>query len=94
MAVNSLTFKGVEGDERIHLSAFNGSSWTQPQALRGANSSTGPALVVFNGELNMTWKGAAGDQKLFFASFDGTNWTEPRAIPNANSSADPALTRR
>jgi hypothetical protein len=92
VALNVLTFKGVEGDERIHISRFNGSSWTRPQALRGANSSAGPALAVFDGQLITTWKGAAGDQKLFFSSFDGNTWTTPREIPNANSSADPALT--
>jgi len=88
---------GDEGDQRIHSAGFDGTSWTAPRDLGSlfpfANSSHGPALAVWDGQIQMAWRGVEGNQPIWWANFDGTSWTTPATIPGANSSHGPALVR-
>ena len=87
MAVNFLAFKGAEGDQRIFLSTFDGNSWTGLSPLDGANSSHGPALAVFNGQLHMVWRGMEGDQRLFQARVGGRAWSKNRSLSPVRTAA-------
>ncbi|WP_157430349.1 hypothetical protein [Actinomadura macra] len=41
-----MTWKGVDGDQRILFSRRSGVTWTPPQSIPGANTSFRPALAT------------------------------------------------
>jgi hypothetical protein len=86
-----MAWKGVEGDDSLWYTTFNGSSWAPQQQIPNVWSSVGPSLAVFNGKLYMAWKGVVGDQSLWWTTFDGTNWAPQQQIPNVWSSVGPSL---
>jgi hypothetical protein len=77
----------------IYWSGFDGINltWTNPQYVENAFTSSSPVLTPGYGAFYMAWKGADADQRLFVStSTDGTNWSTPQTIPG-NSSDGPAL---
>lgn len=83
-------WKGIEGDERLFFSRFDGAEWT-PVGLLPGGSSDGPALSVYRGLLFAAWKGISGDDRLFFSIYNGAEWTQQRIVHTVASSAGPAL---
>jgi hypothetical protein len=88
-----LTWKGVDGDEQIWWSTFDGGTWSGPQVVPGALSTVGPALAPYAGVF-MAWKGGSGDQRIWWNSFYGGRWSGAQVVPTANTGFGPALTVR
>ena len=86
-----MVWKGMERDDRVFYSFFNGKNWAPQKQVRGIGSSTGAALAVFNKELFMAWKGVLGDERIFWTTFDGTTWAPQQVIPGMGSSTGPRL---
>ena len=86
-----MVWKGIERDDRVFFSSFNGSSWAPQQQVPGIGSSTGTALAVFNGKLFMAWKGILSDQRIFYSSFDGAHWAPQQAVAGIATSTGPRL---
>lgn len=79
-----MAWKGMEGDQRIWYSFFDGSKWAAEQAVPGVSTSVGPCITTFNGELHMAWKGMYGDQRIWFSHFDGVRWRCNRSYRGGN----------
>ncbi len=86
-----MSWKGIEGDQGIWFSSFDGNNWVGQQNVTGVGTSIGPSLAVFNGRLFMAWKGIEGDQGIWFSSFDGNNWAPQRHIDGVGTSFRPSL---
>jgi hypothetical protein len=86
-----MAWKGIERDDRIFYTAFNGTSWAAQTLIPGIATSSGVALAVFNGKLYMAWKGMLADQGIYWASFDGSNWTAQSQLSGVGTSTGPRL---
>ena len=86
-----MAWKGLEFDERLFFSSYNGTSWAAQQQIPGVWSSTGPALAVFQNKLYMAWKGMGNDQSMWWTSFNGATWAAQQQIPGVASSTGPRL---
>jgi hypothetical protein len=86
-----MVWKGMERDDRVFYSSFNGTSWTPQQMVPGIGSSTGVALAVYAGKLYMAWKGILTDQGIYFTHFDGTAWAPQQLVSGIGSSVGPRL---
>jgi len=86
-----MVWKGMENDDRVFMSSFNGTSWTPQQMIPGIGSSTGVALAVYAGKLYMAWKGLLGDQGIYYSSFNGTSWAPQQLVAGIGSSLGPRL---
>jgi len=86
-----MVWKGMERDDRVFMSAFNGSSWTPQQQIPGIGSSSGVALAAYGGKLYMAWKGILGDQGIYYSSFNGTSWAPQQLVAGIGSSVGPRL---
>lgn len=84
-------WKGMERDDRVFYSSFNGTSWTPQQQVPGIGSSTGVALAVYGGKLFMAWKGVLTDQRIFYTAFDGTSWAPQQLVNGIGTSVGPRL---
>lgn len=60
-------WRGVEGDERMFWSMFDGHSWSPQQEGVGGGSAVRPALAAFRGKLYAAWKGVRGDDRMFWS---------------------------
>jgi hypothetical protein len=86
-----MVWKGMERDDRVFFSSFDGTSWTPQQQVTGIGSSTGVALTVYDGKLYMAWKGILGDQGIYYTHFDGKIWAPQQLVPGIGSSVGPRL---
>jgi len=86
-----MAWKGIERDERIFYSNFDGTSWGAQQLLPGIATSSGAALTVFNGKLYMAWKGMLADQGIYWSLFDGTSWASQKLVAGVGTSTGPRL---
>lgn len=86
-----MAWKGMERDDRVFFSSFNGSSWAPQQQVPGIGSSSGVSLAVYGGKLYMAWKGILSDQTMWYSSFNGTSWAPQQLIPGVWSSVGPRL---
>jgi hypothetical protein len=82
-----MAWKGVEGDQRIWYSKFDGNNWSSPTPVAGANTSNQPSLESLASNLIMVWKGVEGDQRIWYSKFDGNNWSSPRNIVTQTAGA-------
>jgi hypothetical protein len=91
-----MTWKGVEGDQRIFYSVYDyaTNSWSPVTNIEGANTNHYPSLASMVTRVLMTWKGVEGDQRIFYSVYDyATNsWSPGAPIEGANTSTDPSLT--
>lgn len=70
-----MAWKGIQGDEGIYWTTFDGSNWAPQQKVGGVGTSVGPALAPgFDRLLYMAWKGIVGDEGIYWSTFNGTNW--------------------
>jgi len=86
-----MAWKGIEHDQRIFWSNFDGSTWAAQQFVAGVGTSCGPSLAVFNGQLYMAWKGINADQGIYYSSFNGTSWAPQQLVPGVWTSTGPSL---
>jgi subtilase family serine protease len=86
-----MAWKGIERDDRIFYSSFNGTTWTPQQMIPGIGSSSGVSLAVYAGKLYMAWKGVLGDQGIWYSSFNGTTWAPQQLVPGIGTSVGPRL---
>jgi hypothetical protein len=91
-----MTWKGVEGDQRIFYSVYDSTSnsWTPVTPIEGANTSHNPSVVSMVTRALMTWKGIEGDQRIFYSVYDyaSNSWTPGRHVEGANTSTGTSLT--
>lgn len=86
-----MVWKGIERDDRVFYSSFNGTSWAAQQQVPGIGSSTGVALAVYGGKLYMAWKGILTDQGIYYTHFDGSTWAPQQLVGGIGSSVGPRL---
>lgn len=86
-----MVWKGMERDDRVWFSTFNGSTWSPQQQVPGIGSSTGVALAVYNNKLFMAWKGILSDQGIYWTTFDGTTWAPQQLVPGVGTSTGPSI---
>jgi hypothetical protein len=86
-----MVWKGIERDDRVFFSSFNGTTWTPQQLIPGIGSSSGVSLAVYGGKLYMAWKGVLGDQGIWVSSFNGTTWAPQQLVPGIGTSVGPRL---
>ena len=86
-----MAWKGIERDDRVFFSSFNGTAWAPQQQVPGIGSSTGVSLAVYAGKLYMAWKGVLGDQGIWYSSFNGTSWAPQQLVAGIGSSVGPRL---
>ncbi|WP_314254223.1 matrixin family metalloprotease [Streptomyces kutzneri] len=63
-----LAWKGIEGDQRIFFSLFDGNKFTGQIFIDGAGTSHGPAVCQIRGSAHLAWKGVDGDNGIFWSS--------------------------
>jgi hypothetical protein len=84
-------WKGVTGDDRLWWSEFiDGRYWTEQREV-GGNSSAGPAVAVFGGNMWIAWKGKGSDERLFSVQVDNGLWYGQEQIPGFGSTTGPSL---
>jgi kumamolisin len=86
-----MAWKGIEHDQRIFWSSFDGAHWTSQQSVPNVATSSGVSLAVFNGKLYMAWKGMNADEGLWWSSFNGSSWAPQQEVPGVASSTGPSL---
>ena len=84
-------WKGVDSDQRMFWSSFDGTSWAPQQVGIGGGTSEGPSLAVFQNRLYAAWKGVGGDQRMFWSSFDGNSWAPQQVGIGGGTSVGPSL---
>lgn len=62
-----LTWKGVEGDQQIWFSLFDGNEFSGQTAVAGVGTSVGPAVADMGGRSFMAWKGVDGDSNIYWS---------------------------
>ena len=86
-----MAWKGMERDDRIFYSGFNGVSWAPQQLIPNIATSSGVALASFNGKLYMAWKGMLADQGIYWSSFNGVSWAPQQLVTGVGTSTGPRL---
>jgi hypothetical protein len=91
-----MAWKGMEFDDTIWWSTFDGTNWAPQRRVPSVLTSSGVALAEFNGRLFMAWKGsfegaAPFDERIFWTTFDGKSWAPQRQVPDVWTSAGPQL---
>ena len=89
-----MAWKGIEGDDGIWWSTFDGANWAPQQNVGGVGTSVGPTLAVNEGDqplLYMAWKGIEGDDGIWWSTFDGANWAPQQNVGGVGTSVGPAL---
>jgi kumamolisin len=86
-----MAWKGIEFDERIFYSNFNGATWAPQTLIPNIATSSGVALAMFNGRMFMAWKGMLADQGIWFSSFNGSTWAPQQNVAGVGTSTGPRL---
>ena len=86
-----MAWKGINNDQGIWFSSFNGTSWVLQQNVQGVGTSVGPSLAVYNGRLYMAWKGISNNQGIWFSSFNGTSSVLQQNVQGVGTSVGPSL---
>ncbi len=86
-----MVWKGIERDDRVFFSYYNGQTWVPQQMIAGIGSSSGVSLAVYGNKLYMAWKGILGDQGIYYSSFDGNTWAAQKEVAGIGSSVGPRL---
>ncbi|GAC1306076.1 MAG: hypothetical protein NVSMB24_15960 [Mucilaginibacter sp.] len=86
-----MSWKGIERDERIFTSHFNGASWSPQQLIPNIATSSGVSMALFGGKQYMAWKGMHDDQGIYYSVFNGSVWAPQKLIPGVATSTGPRL---
>ncbi len=84
-------WKGVNDDQGIYFSSFDGAFFRPQQKVGGVGTAVGPALAMFNGNPVMAWRGVGSDQGIYYATFAGGAWSPQQNIGGIGTSMRPAL---
>jgi kumamolisin len=84
-------WKGVEFDDRLWWTSYNGSAWAAQQQIPGVAGSAGIAFAVFNNELYAAWKGMGNDQGIWWSYFNGSTWQPQKEVSGVATSTGPRL---
>jgi len=86
-----MAWKGIEFDERIFYTQFNGNTWAAQAQVPNVATSTGVSLAVFQNTLYMAWKGEGNDQGIYWSTFNGSAWAAQKQVSNVGTSTGPRL---
>ena len=84
-------WKGMERDEGIYYSSFNGTTWAAQQRVQNVGTSAGVALAALGNALYMAWKGEGADQGIYYSTFNGTTWAAQKLVTGVATSTGPRL---
>ena len=84
-------WKGNDNDEELWYASFDGSNWSAPAVIPGADSDVGPALDQFSGLEYAAWKGSNGDPEIWYSSTGTSGWAPQQVIPGVASDVGPSL---
>ncbi|SMF22018.1 matrixin family metalloprotease [Pseudogulbenkiania subflava] len=63
-----LAWKGVEGDQGIYFSLFDGNEFSGQIQVKDVGTSQGPGVCTFGAFTHMAWKGVEGDNILYWST--------------------------
>jgi hypothetical protein len=63
-----LAWKGVEDDQGIYFSLFDGNEFTGQIRVNGVGTSQGPSVCTVLGFTHMAWKGLEGDNTVYWST--------------------------
>jgi kumamolisin len=86
-----MAWKGIEFDERIFFTTYNGSTWAPQTQVANTGTSAGVSLAVFNNQLYMAWKGEGNDQGIWWSVYNGSTWAPQKEVANVATSTGPRL---
>jgi kumamolisin len=86
-----MCWKGIERDDRIFTSSFNGSTWAPQQLIPNIATSSGVSVAVLNNIVYMAWKGMNDDQGIYYSCFNGSSWIPQRQVAGIATSTGPRL---
>lgn len=86
-----MAWKGMERDDRIFYTTYNGTAWAPQQQVPGVATSSGVSLAVYNNKLYMAWKGMEADQGIYWSEFNGTGWAPQQQVSGVGTSTGPAI---
>jgi hypothetical protein len=86
-----MAWKGIELDDRIFFTSFDGKNWAPQQQVPGVGTSSGVSLAVFSNQLYMAWKGEGPDQGIYWSSFNGSSWAPQQRVQGVLTSTGPWL---
>lgn len=73
---------GLEDSGQMYYASLQGGgTWSAPEQMGGAFSSSGPSLTLHDNTLLACWKGQQGDTRVFTATLQGDGtWSQPQSI--------------
>jgi kumamolisin len=86
-----MAWKGIEFDERIFYTTFNGHSWVAQAQVPNVGTSTGVTIAVFQNQIYMAWKGEGNDQGIWWTTFNGSAWAPQKEMQNVATSTGPRM---
>jgi hypothetical protein len=84
-------WKGVTEDDRLWFSEFIDERYWTEQREVGGNSSAGPAVATFGGNLWIGYKGKYSDERLFSVQVDNGLWYGQEQMPGFASTTGPSF---
>lgn len=63
-----LAWKGVEGDQGIYFSLFDGNEFTGQIRVNGVGTTQGPGVCTVGSFTHMAWKGVEGDNTIYWST--------------------------
>jgi hypothetical protein len=88
-----MAWKGIQGDQQMYFSSFDGTNWAPQQKIYGIATSSRPSLGAFGSLLYMAWKGESNDQSIYYNYMDSSNgnWTAQQRVGGVGTSVGPSL---
>jgi kumamolisin len=84
-------WKGIEFDDRLWWTTYNGSAWAPQSEIPGVAGSAGVAFAVFGNDLYAAWKGEGNDQGIYWSFFNGSTWQAQKLVSGVGASTGPRL---
>lgn len=90
-----IIYKGVEGDDQIYLTSFNGSDWMSVPSKIGFSSPIAPALYQDGGTLFLLFQESGGNLKVTSGEFDSGDITWANVMQDMEQVTDqqPSITK-
>ena len=86
-----MVWKGIEGDQSVWFTSFDGANWAPQSPVPNVGTSTGVSLCAGPDRIFMVWSGIAGDPSLYYTAFDGSFWGPQHNYLDTGSSTVPAV---
>ena len=62
-------WKGINSDQGIYFSSFDGNNWVPQQNIANVGTSVGPTIAPFGNLLYAAWKGTNNDQGIYWTLY-------------------------